>query len=98
MLGTGGRLVEVAAVGHTSRHPSLMDGGHYGSWGQVPLTIKGPSQWLGKNRSGKRREKTERETVAAERVNTNAAGGEAPRQGGQQGGTGFFRWRERHMV
>lgn len=33
-----------------------MDGGHYGSWGQVPLTIKGPSQWLGKNGSGKRRE------------------------------------------
>lgn len=33
-----------------------MDGGHYGSWGQVPLTIKGPSQWLGKNGSGERRE------------------------------------------
>lgn len=42
--------------GHTTRHPPLMDGGHYGSWGQVPLTIKGPSQWLGKNGSGKRRE------------------------------------------
>lgn len=42
--------------GHATRHPPLMDRGHYGSWGQVPLTIKGPSQWLGKNRSGKRRE------------------------------------------
>lgn len=42
--------------GHTARHPQLMDGGHYSSWGQVPLTIKGPSQWLGKNGSGKRGE------------------------------------------
>ncbi len=41
---------------HTARHPPLMDGGHYGSWGQVPLTIKGPSHWLGKNGSGKRGE------------------------------------------
>lgn len=31
----------------------LMDGGHYSSWGQVPLTIKGPSQWLGKAGSEK---------------------------------------------
>lgn len=37
---------------HIARHPPLMDRGHYGSWGQVPLTIKGPSQWLGKNGSG----------------------------------------------
>lgn len=46
-------------------------------------------------------EKTERETVAAERVNTNAAGGEVPREGRRQGGTGggaFFRLRGRHMV
>lgn len=42
--------------GHMARHLLLMDGGHYGSWGQVPLTIKGSSQWLGKNGSGKRRE------------------------------------------
>lgn len=33
-----------------------------------------------------RGEKTERETVAAERVNTNAAGGEAPREGQRQEG------------
>lgn len=33
-----------------------MDGGHYGSWGQVPLTIKDLSQWLGKNGSGNKRE------------------------------------------
>ena len=45
-----------AGGAHTARHPPLMDGGHYSSWGQVPLTIKGPSQWLGKNGSGKRRE------------------------------------------
>lgn len=41
---------------HTARHSPLMDGGHYGSWGQVPLTIKDLSQWLGKNGSGNKRE------------------------------------------
>lgn len=45
---------------HIARHPPLMDVGHYSSWGQVPLTIKGPSQWLGKNESGKRREEGKR--------------------------------------
>lgn len=39
--------------GHTTRHPLLMDERHYSSWGQVPVTIKGPGQWLGKNGSGK---------------------------------------------
>lgn len=41
---------------HRARHPALMDGGHYGSWGQVPLTIKDLSQWLGKNGSRNKRE------------------------------------------
>lgn len=41
---------------HTACHPPLMDGGHYGSWGQVPLTIKDLSQWLGKNGSRNKRE------------------------------------------
>lgn len=48
-----------------------------------------------------RGEKTERETVAAERVNTNAARGEAPGEGRRQGGTrggAFFRLRGGHMV
>lgn len=58
---------------HRARHPPLMDGGHYGSWGQVPLTIKDLSQWLGK-KEVETRERKERETVAAERVNTDAAG------------------------
>lgn len=39
--------------GHKTRHPLLMDERHYSSWGQVPVTIKGPGQWLGKNGSGK---------------------------------------------
>lgn len=41
---------------YTARHPILMDEEHYGSWGQVPQTIKGPSQWFGKNGSRERRE------------------------------------------
>lgn len=73
-----------------------MDERHYSSWGQVPLTIKGPGQWLGKNESGKGGE-TEKETVAAERVNINAAGGIRQWQDGGRGeraldsfaGTGF---------
>jgi len=44
--------VAVGSGRHIARHPPLMDEGHYGSRGQVPLTIKGPSQWLGKNGSG----------------------------------------------
>lgn len=55
--------------GHTTCHPLLMDERHYSSWGQVPPTIKGPSQWLRKHGSGKGRKKT----VAAERININAA-------------------------
>lgn len=41
---------------YPARHFLLMDEEHYGSWGQVPQTIKGPSQWLGKNGSGERKE------------------------------------------
>lgn len=37
--------------GHTTCHPLLMDERHYSSWGQVPPTIKGPSQWLRKHGS-----------------------------------------------
>lgn len=38
--------------GHTTCHPLLMDERHYSSWGQVPPTIKGPSQWLRKHGGG----------------------------------------------
>lgn len=50
-----GKGKEVGGGGARCPSSPLMDGGHYGSWGQVPSTIKGPSQWLGKNGSGKRR-------------------------------------------
>lgn len=77
---------------HSARHPPLMDGGHYGSWGQVPLTIKGPSQRLGKNGSGNRGER-ETETVAAERVNTSAAGRADRKRAVRRGRRGHCRWR-----
>ncbi|TWW63621.1 hypothetical protein D4764_03G0006290 [Takifugu flavidus] len=48
-----------------------MDERHYSSWGQVPPTIKGPSQWLRKHGS----EKGGKKTVAAEQTNINAARG-----------------------
>ena len=48
------REVRAPAEGHTTRHLLLMDDRHYSSWGQVPLTIKGPGQRLGKNGSGSR--------------------------------------------
>lgn len=85
-----------ASVGkgeHTTRHPPLMDGGHYGSWGQVPLTIKGPSQWLGKNGSGKRREDGKGNcccrTSKHKRCREKQTGNE--RRGGGEGGGGAGR-------
>lgn len=62
-----------------------MDRGHYSSWGQVPLTIKGPASDL-ERMEVERGEKTEKETVAAERVNINTAGERRRWRGREEGG------------
>lgn len=89
--------------GDTTRHPPLMDGGHYGSWGQVPLTIKGPSQWLGKNGSGNRREDGKGNccgrTSKHKRCREKQTGNEW-RGGGEGGGVAGRRdrWREQFSL